>query len=92
MRIKNNFFSRKVIYPNGAINPQDLTQILNLSLKTKDKLNNLCVEEMVAKEQNPLSLLNYIQQRNKDAFLLSNVINGSVYGSEEERHLKTYLT
>lgn len=91
LRIRNNFFARKVIYPNGAITPYDLTKIMNLSLKTKDKLNNLCIEEMLEKKQNPLSLLSYVQQRNKDAFLLVNVINGSVYGLEEERHLKTYL-
>ena len=46
---------------------------------------------MIEKKQKPIVTSKYIQQRNKDAFLLSNVINGSVYGLEEERHLKTYL-
>jgi hypothetical protein len=91
VRVSKNIFSRKVYYPNSLINYEDLAKIMALSLNQKQKLNYLSVEKIIQFGGSPISYLNYIQQRNKDGRLVNNLLNGRVYGLEEERRLKAYL-
>jgi len=91
VRVERDLYSRKVFYSNYMIQPEDLVRIMNLSLKQKDVLNNLSVEQLIKIERSPVAYLNYLQQRNKDGELIFNLVNGRVYGLEEERHLKSYL-
>lgn len=91
VRVNENFFSRKYFYQNYLLKPVDLSNIMNLPLYLRDLLNNFAVELLIKDKRSPGAYLNYIQQRNKDSELIFNLINGRLYGLEEERHLKSYL-
>jgi len=91
IRVKNNLYSRRINYVNGLVSYEDLSKIMLLSLGDKDFLNYLSAEKLIQLGKSPMSYLNYIQQRNKDSSLVANVLNGRLFGLEEERHLKTYL-
>ena len=90
-RLKKMIYTKKSYYPSGLVSMEDLSKLMILSRAQKDKLNYYCVEELIKHGSSPMTYLNYIQQRNKDSSLVSNLINGSVFGLEEERRLKTYL-
>ena len=91
IRAKKEFYSRKYIYPTGLATVEDLAQVMIMSIRKKDLLNQQCVEHLIKLGFSPTSYLDYLQHRNKDNHLVSNLLNGTVYGLEEERHLKTYL-
>ena len=91
IRVTNNLFSRKINYVNGLVSYEDLAKIMLLSLRDKNYLNYLSAEKLIQLGKSPISYLNYLQQRNKDSSLVDNVLNGRLFGLEEERHLKTYL-
>ena len=91
IRLEKDYFNRKSFYPNGLITSFDLVAILNINLEYTDHLNYHSVERLISLNKNPMYFLNFVQQKNKDKSLLNNLLNGSVFGLDQERHLKTYL-
>ena len=91
VRIEKNAYNRVFYYTHGVYSFESITRMMTLTLQQKDILNHLSVKKLYESGNSAISYLNYIQQRNKDSLLVQNLLNGKVYGLEEERRLKTFI-